>query len=114
MAYLDLGDAALGGHARTAADAVDGFSPLEWQAIALGLTDSVRTLRAPGPLGRLAAALFGARRSQRLASPGLEALRRMAALARAGRVTPDERAAFAEHGFSTAQADMIVAHAGAR
>lgn len=118
MAYLDFREAELSGslHSaflpRTASidEPAKGFSPLEWLVIAVAQRDSRASLREPSRLGRAIGALFGSRGGSRLASPRLEALRRLAVHAWHGghNVPPSELAAFRTAGFSVDQADLLL------
>ena len=87
------------------------FSPLEWLVIALAGRDHLSSLREPGCFARAAAALFGGGNERPLAGSRLEALRRVAVLARhrRGDVPAAEMAAFHRAGFSTDQAATLLA-----
>lgn len=78
------------------------LSALEQTVVALAVFDDRRTVEPLGPLGRLAARLFGFSRSTKLADARLEALRRYAVLARVDGVglSETERDAFLAAGFS--------------
>ncbi len=57
-----------------------GFSALEWSVVMLARHDRPSSLREPGRIAKILAALFGNAVNRRLADPKLEALRRMAVL----------------------------------
>lgn len=91
------------------ANAGGDFSPLEWSVIRLAAVDDLSTLRAPGPLRRFWNWLMGRTGSVGLASPHLEALRRMAVLSwHFGFSVPAEAIAdFLSAGFSLDQYDLL-------
>lgn len=115
MAYVDFSEGALTpapscvmGAAPSPAPAA--FSTLEWLVIRLAARDHLASLRQPGRVGRLVARIFGARAESRLASPRLEALRRIAVLAwhHGYNVPRSELATFRQAGFSSDQAEMLI------
>ena len=86
------------------------LSALEWSVVALAARDALSTLREPGRMGEALRTLFGGRHNPRLADPRLEALRRMAVLARHyGYAVPgvDVRD-FLHAGFTPAQYELLV------
>jgi alkylhydroperoxidase family enzyme len=119
MAYLNFSEAGFAAAARSdhaAPAAVRGlFSPIEWLVIALAERDHLSSLRAPGRFARAAAALFGGGGERPLAGARLEALRRVAVLARhrRGAVPAAEMAAFHRAGFSPDQGAALLASVAA-
>jgi len=124
MAYLDLREAELSGsistpvfRARTSqpAEPTD-FSALEWLVIALAERDRLASLAERGRIAVALGRLFGARANPRLANPRLEALRRLAVMAwhHGHRVPASELVAFHAAGFSTGQAETLLANVTAR
>ena len=85
------------------------FSPLEWSIVRLASADGLATLRAPGPARRLLNRLMGRTGSFELASPRLEALRRIAVLSwHFGLAVPAEAVAeFLSAGFSLSQYELL-------
>ncbi|WP_066719052.1 hypothetical protein [Sphingomonas pituitosa] len=85
MAYLDLAfdlpRAAIAAPAPRH-DAVPHIAPLERQVVQLSRLDGRATLRAPGRIDALIGLLFGGQRTNGLADPRLEALRRYAVMFR--------------------------------
>ena len=112
MAYLDFShparqlDAPRGARRATAAP----FTRLEREVIALARREPLTTLTKGGALvASVAATLFGIRPKPPLADPRLERLRRFAGLASRGRATPGDVAALVAAGFSSAQAQALMA-----
>ena len=91
------------------------FSPLEWSIVRLASADGLATLRTPGPVGRFINRLMGQTGSVELASPRLEALRRIAVLSwNFGLAVPaDAIAEFLSAGFSRSQYELLVGRIGA-
>jgi len=121
MAYLNFSEAGFAAAVRSDNAAAQpekaSFSALEWLVIALAERDRPSSLRAPGRFARAAAALFGGVAERPLAGARLEALRRVAVLARHrdGNVPGAEMAAFYRAGFSTEQgAALLASVAGAK
>jgi hypothetical protein len=115
MAYLNFSEAGFAAAMRSDQAAPPAtssvFSALEWLVIALAQRDHLSSLREPGRFARAAAALFGGRGERPLAGPRLEALRRVAVLARhrGGDVPAAEMAAFRRAGFSAEQGAILIA-----
>lgn len=119
MAFLDFTQPAagpqlsVGGAARPLPDPVEivGFDPVEWKVIGLARHDGIRSLRAAGRWDRLRTLIFGHRPDPRLASPRLEALRRLAVEAwhRGYAVSLLALAEFRKAGFSKAQLELLLA-----
>lgn len=116
MAFIDFAQPAAGlvntvspQHFQKAA--VAGFDRVEWQIVALSRTDGLGSLGEPGRLHRIAALLFGARPSKRLADDRLEALRRLAVEAwhRGYAVSLSALDAFRKAGFSNDQLELLLA-----
>ena len=86
------------------------FSDLEWSVIRLARADRLSTLRPAGAVRRFLNWLTGTETDPTLASPRLEALRRMAVLSwNHGFVVPgDEVAEFLAAGFSPEQYELMV------
>lgn len=94
----------------TGTDAAGPYlSPLEWSIVRLASADGLGTLRTPGPVGRFINRLMGQTGSVELASPRLEALRRIAVLSwHFGLAVPaDAVAEFLSAGFSRAQYELL-------
>lgn len=119
MAYMNFSEGALAGaHAPSPAGPVaaaplptdTGFSALEWLVIALAERDRVGSLRQPGRIAGALTRIFGGRGEPRLANPRLEALRRVAVLARhyGYNLPRSELSALLESGFSKAQAELLI------
>ncbi|MDO6416893.1 hypothetical protein Q4F19_21090 [Sphingomonas sp. BIUV-7] len=118
MGYLDLNAAyaqaapldAFTGHAAARGEVAE-FSPLEWTTILFSRRDGLSSLSAPGRLSRLMSRLFGLEHKPQLADTRLEALRRFAVLAwHSGyNVAKSELLAFKAAGYSTAQAETLLA-----
>lgn len=113
MAYLDLAQltaAPVTSRAQTAAPQAAGFSALEWSVVALAERDPLASLGTPGRMARALGGLFGRGTASQLADPRLEALRRVAVLARhRGFALPvAEIARFEAAGFSEAQLETLV------
>lgn len=111
MAYLDVRDGfahavPVAGHMLPAE-----FERGEWQVIVLAQRDDLASLRAPGRLARTLARLFGGNPDRRLASPRLEALRRLAVLAwHHGYAVPVSAIkAFQDAGFTADQLELLLA-----
>lgn len=87
-----------------------GFSALEWSVVALARRDSLSSLRAPGPIGKAMAVVFGSTSENPIADPRLEALRRMAVYGwhRGFAVSANETDRFFEAGFSTDQFELLL------
>jgi hypothetical protein len=85
------------------------FTALEWSIIRLARIDDLWTIRPLGPLRRFWNALVG-RVNPQLASPQLEALRKMAVLSwHFGFTVPgDAIADFLSEGFNLAQYELLV------
>jgi hypothetical protein len=115
MAFLNFSEAGFAAALRSDSVAPPAeqrlFSPLEWLVVALAQRDHLSSLRAPGRFARAAAALFGGQSERPLAGPRLEALRRVAVLARRrhGAVPASEMAAFYRAGFSVDQGAALLA-----
>ncbi|MEJ7932890.1 hypothetical protein WG907_01295 [Sphingobium sp. AN558] len=88
-----------------------GFAGVEWRVIGLARHDGMRSLREPGRLDRLRALLFGRSPDPRLASPRLEALRRLAVEAwhKGYAVSLLALADFRKAGFTKAQLELLLA-----
>jgi len=124
MAYLDLREAELAGSISTPvfrAPAKEqagptGFSALEWLVIALAERDRLSSMAEPGRIAVALGRLFGGRESPRLANPRLEALRRLAVMTwyHGHHLPASELAAFHAAGFSTGQAETLLANVTAR
>lgn len=96
--------------------AATGLTALEWSVVALAQGDRLSSLREPSPLSIALGRVFGrGGRSQNLADPRLEALRRMAVLSwhRGFAVPTHELTAFLRAGFTTEQYETMVASIGA-
>jgi len=90
------------------AQGVETFTPLELNVIALADVDHPGSVRESTRFGRFMERAFGIRRSNTLADPRLEALRRFAVLARHGGVLPPhEIDLFISAGFSLHQARAL-------
>ncbi len=111
MAYLDTRDAFACAVPAAAAQMPAAFARGEWEVIVLAQRDDLTSLREPGRLARIFAALFGGNPDRRLASPRLEALRRLAVLAwHHGYAVPvSAMKAFKEVGFSPDQLELLLA-----
>jgi hypothetical protein len=85
------------------------LSALEWSIVAMAEHDRVSSLREPGRFLTALGSLFGTRRPNRLANPGLEALRRIAVLAWHHRwnVPKSELQQFLAAGFSLDQYELV-------
>lgn len=77
------------------------FTPLELSVVALAARDTAWSVRPRTRFVRIVEALFGIRRSNPLANPRLEALRRFAVIVRSmrGRLPASELEAFLAAGF---------------
>ncbi|MBY8822364.1 hypothetical protein [Sphingomonas colocasiae] len=85
------------------------FSALEMSVVALAARDTAWSVRPRTRFVRIVEALFGIRRSNPLANPRLEALRRFAVIARTvrGAVPAPELQAFFAAGFSPRAATAL-------
>lgn len=88
-----------------------GFDPLEWQIVTLARQDGLGSLREPGRLERMRTLIFGHRPDPRLASPRLEALRRLAVEAwhKGYTVSLSALRDFRKAGFTTTQLELLLA-----
>ena len=111
MAYLDTRDAFASAIPTAAAHIPAAFERSEWEVIVLAQRDDLTSLRAPGWLSRTLSKLFGGNPDRRLASPRLEALRRLAVMAwhRGYAVPVSAMKAFKEAGFSPDQLELLLA-----
>jgi hypothetical protein len=114
MAYLDSASVFSGtGGAQplTAENEGPSFSALEWTVVALARRDHPSSLAAPSALARALGGLFGLGRKSKLADPRLEALRRIAVHAwhRGYQLPISELKSFLAAGFSSAQAELLLA-----
>ena len=115
MAYMDLSNAFTAGaeplvrNVPVVRAKAASLSPLEWLVVAIAERDHLSSLRAPGRLATVLGALFGSRRPANLASPRLEALRRMAVMLwqRGDAVAREEIIAFMSAGYSRAQLELV-------
>lgn len=87
------------------------LSALEWSIVAMAERDSLASLREPGRLAAAFGSLFGLSPANRLASPRLETLRRVAVHAwRNGwKVPASELEAFVDAGFTLDQYELVQA-----
>ena len=115
MAFFNLAqprEAALAQHAEgPVADPVPAsLSPLEWSVVALAQQDRLSTIDRPGRIAIAVGRLFGSRRYSGLANPRLEALRRLAVIARhrGYAIQSCEIHAFKAAGFSMAQYELVL------
>jgi hypothetical protein len=113
MAYLAFSEATAGQAASSVPFApaiTPSFSALEWSVIALAGRDRLSSLREPGRMSVAMGAIFGSRPNPRLADPRLEALRRVALLARVHgyRIPTSERRRFEEAGFDERQYELLI------
>ena len=85
------------------------LSALEWSVVAMAERDGLSSIREPSRFTKALGALFGVRRSNRLANDELEALRRIAILAwhYGWNVPKSELSAFLAAGFSADQFELI-------
>lgn len=97
--------------ARAAQSGEHGFTPLEQSIIRLAFVDRPWTARNQGPLRRLWNGLIG-RGNPRLTAPRLEALRKMAVMARHfGRSVPDDVVRdFLSAGFTTEHFEQLLSN----
>lgn len=111
MAYraFDTGSFDLDTAMPSAAAHAARFTPVEARVIALADSDRLESVSGRSRFGRLIDAVFGIRRSNPLADPRLEALRRFTVLARLsdGRLPTAEIERFVAAGFSAAQARAL-------
>ncbi len=86
-----------------------GFSALEWSVVMLARHDRPSSLREPGRIARLLAALAGNAINRQLADPKLEALRRMAVLTwhQSYAVPKGELTAFFDAGYSPDHYELL-------
>lgn len=86
-----------------------GFSALEWSVVMLARHDRPSSLREPGRVAKILAALFGSGVNRRLADPKLEALRRMAVLTwhHSYSVPKAELKAFFDAGYSPDHYELL-------
>jgi hypothetical protein len=109
MAYLDLFpvcSAPVFGHRQVLALRA-AFDARERAVIELARSDPLSSLSRPGFWSGVVQALVGIRRTNRLADPQLEALRRMAVLLSHGRESPAEQRRFLAAGYSAAQCAVL-------
>lgn len=87
------------------------LSALEWSVVAMAEQDGIESLRAPGRLASALGKLFGKARSNTLAHPRLEALRRVAVHAWRGPwlVPATELKTFLAAGFTLEQFELVQA-----
>lgn len=87
-----------------------GFTRTEWQIIHLAREDGLASLREPGRWDRFLALIFGARKTVRLASERLEALRRLAVDSwhHGYVVPPSSLKAFRDAGFNDGQLELLL------
>jgi hypothetical protein len=111
MAYLDTRDAFASAIPAAAAHIPAAFERSEWEVIVLAQRDDLTSLQAPGWLSRTLSKLVGGNPDRRLASPRLEALRRLAVMAwhRGYAVPVSAMKAFKEAGFSPDQLELLLA-----
>jgi hypothetical protein len=111
MAYLDTREAFATAAPIGSSSIPAAFERNEWEVIVLAQRDDLSSLRAPGRLARGFATLFGGNPDRRLASPRLEALRRLAVHAwHKGYAVPvSAMKAFKEVGFSADQLELLLA-----
>jgi hypothetical protein len=111
MAYLDVRDGFANATPISASPMPAVFERGEWEVIVLAQRDDLASLRAPGWLARTFAKLFGGNPDRRLASPRLEALRRLAVHAwHHGYAVPvSAMKAFKDAGFSPDQLELLLA-----
>jgi hypothetical protein len=111
MAYLDTRDAFASAIPTVATHIPAAFERSEWEVIVLAQRDDLTSLRAPGWLSRTLSKLVGGNPDRRLASPRLEALRRLAVMAwhRGYAVPVSAMKAFKEAGFSPDQLELLLA-----
>ena len=111
MAYLDTREAFAGAAPVGSSSIPAVFERSEWEVIVLAQRDDLASLRAPGWFARTFAHLFGGNPDRRLASPRLEALRRLAVHAwhRGYAVPVSAMKAFKDVGFSPDQLELLLA-----
>ena len=111
MAYLDTRDAFACAIPVATAHIPAAFDRSEWEVIVLSQRDDLTSLNAPGWLSRTLSKLFGGNPDRRLASPRLEALRRLAVMAwhRGYAVPVSAMKAFKDAGFSADQLELLLA-----
>ncbi|WBO23434.1 hypothetical protein [Sphingomonas abietis] len=111
MAYLDTREGFAGAAPVFASSIPAVFERQEWEIIVLARHDGLASLQEPGRLARAMAWLFGGTIDRRLASPRLEALRRLAVLAwHHGYQAPvSAMKAFKAEGFSADQLELLLA-----
>lgn len=111
MAYLDTREGFVGASPAFTAIIPALFERQEWEVIVLARGDGLASLNAPGPILRAFGWLFGGRVDRRLASPRLEALRRLAVFAwHQGYQAPvSAMKAFKAEGFSADQLELLLA-----
>lgn len=111
MAYLDTSEAFTTAAPIGSSNIPAAFERSEWEVIVLAQRDDLSSLQAPGWLARGFAILFGGNPDRRLASPRLEALRRLAVHAwHKGYAVPvSAMKAFKEAGFSPDQLELLLA-----
>ncbi len=118
MAYLDTREAFASAIPVTATTAhiPAAFERSEWEVIVLAQRDDLTSLHAPGRLSRTLSKLFGGNPDRRLASPRLEALRRLAVMAwhRGYAVPVSAMKAFKEAGLSPDQLELLLASVAQR
>jgi hypothetical protein len=118
MAYLDFAEPipALLHRPAAAAEAAPSasLSALEWSVVALARRDPLSSLRAPGPIGKAMAVMFGSTSENPIADPRLEALRRIAVYGwhRGFAVPSSEIDHFIEAGFSADQLELLLTSIG--
>ncbi|MBA2936157.1 hypothetical protein HZF05_18905 [Sphingomonas sp. CGMCC 1.13654] len=111
MAYLDTREAFTTAAPIGSSTIPAAFERSEWEVIVLAQRDDLASLRAPGWVARTFAALFGGNPDRRLASPRLEALRRLAVHAwhRGYAVPVSAMKNFKDAGFSPDQLELLLA-----
>lgn len=120
MAYIDFAEAGAAPALRQpaprhdplpAARTASGLSALEWSVVAVARNDRLSSLREPGRLSVALGTVFGAKTTNRLADPRLEALRRMAVLTwhHGAAVAGREIKAFLAAGFDADQYETVLA-----
>lgn len=122
MAYRDFAaeDTALA-HRRITFDSGRGIvaerpalAPDEWAVVDFAERDGLWSLNPDGLLQRLSRMIFGLAPPQPLANERLEALRRFAVAAWQQRITKARLDAFADAGFTSAEANLVADHIARR
>lgn len=111
MAYLDTREAFATATPVGSSSIPAAFERSEWEVIVLAQRDDLSSLREPGWMARTFARLFGGNPDRRLASPRLEALRRLAVHAwHQGYAVPvSAMKTFKDVGFSGDQLELLLA-----